>query len=114
MTPRCLHIRRVKTKTSLEPRWRRLAQRWTVWPARSRRLQFYFPTWKDAKLAEKCGGCRWFHHHRFNSLHFVRGKFLLLPRGHLFRRLAAGINRSEEHTSELQLLRHLVCRLLLE
>src|SRR5205814_10411665 len=27
---------------------------------------------------------------------------------------AAGISRSEEHTSELQSLRHLVCRLLLE
>src|SRR5258705_7129744 len=26
----------------------------------------------------------------------------------------AGLNRSEEHTSELQSLRHLVCRLLLE
>src|SRR5262245_30361293 len=30
------------------------------------------------------------------------------------RRLGNGNNRSEEHTSELQSLRHLVCRLLLE
>src|SRR5437899_7152543 len=30
------------------------------------------------------------------------------------RRKSAGISRSEEHTSELQSLRHLVCRLLLE
>src|SRR5438045_7527524 len=30
------------------------------------------------------------------------------------RALAAGASRSEEHTSELQSLRHLVCRLLLE
>src|SRR5438045_7398838 len=30
------------------------------------------------------------------------------------RRLAARVGRSEEHTSELQSLRHLVCRLLLE
>src|SRR5438045_5616344 len=29
-------------------------------------------------------------------------------------RAQAGLNRSEEHTSELQSLRHLVCRLLLE
>src|SRR5258705_2945913 len=29
-------------------------------------------------------------------------------------RKRAGLNRSEEHTSELQSLRHLVCRLLLE
>src|SRR5205814_3115729 len=28
--------------------------------------------------------------------------------------IAAGVSRSEEHTSELQSLRHLVCRLLLE
>src|SRR5471030_2442457 len=32
----------------------------------------------------------------------------------LFRRAAAKSGRSEEHTSELQSLRHLVCRLLLE
>src|ERR1039458_4317881 len=31
-----------------------------------------------------------------------------------WRRLAASPGRSEEHTSELQSLRHLVCRLLLE
>src|ERR1035438_10785636 len=30
------------------------------------------------------------------------------------RRLLPGVRRSEEHTSELQSLRHLVCRLLLE
>src|ERR1035441_11043021 len=29
-------------------------------------------------------------------------------------RIDDGVNRSEEHTSELQSLRHLVCRLLLE
>src|SRR5262245_65098070 len=32
----------------------------------------------------------------------------------LSRRLPNALNRSEEHTSELQSLRHLVCRLLLE
>src|SRR5690625_5525364 len=32
----------------------------------------------------------------------------------LFERVAAGANRSEEHTSELQSRGHLVCRLLLE
>src|SRR5437899_9844782 len=41
-----------------------------------------------------------------------------LLRGRCNRRLArdprAGFRRSEEHTSELQSLRHLVCRLLLE
>src|SRR5258705_7938333 len=57
----------------------------------------------------------------------VRGLVLLLPRpllvarhrGALLPVLAAGerpevVERSEEHTSELQSLRHLVCRLLLE
>src|SRR5205814_6351142 len=34
--------------------------------------------------------------------------------GRLLRRLSEGPSRSEEHTSELQSLRHLVCRLLLE
>src|SRR5205814_8432956 len=33
---------------------------------------------------------------------------------HMIERLAEVIPRSEEHTSELQSLRHLVCRLLLE
>src|ERR1035438_1027014 len=39
------------------------------------------------------------------------------PRRHLLLRRIfppGGLNRSEEHTSELQSLRHLVCRLLLE
>src|SRR5436853_2629867 len=48
---------------------------------------------------------------------------ILHPRGGLFswlggpeptRRRRSAIGRSEEHTSELQSLRHLVCRLLLE
>src|SRR5205814_10414868 len=37
-----------------------------------------------------------------------------IPRLRHRRRDGAGILRSEEHTSELQSLRHLVCRLLLE
>src|SRR5262245_64637217 len=36
------------------------------------------------------------------------------PTGTRFRQAAARVLRSEEHTSELQSLRHLVCRLLLE
>src|SRR5437899_4324085 len=36
------------------------------------------------------------------------------PRSLFEPRLEAGYDRSEEHTSELQSLRHLVCRLLLE
>src|SRR6266545_7541714 len=36
------------------------------------------------------------------------------PRGHLAHRHPAGEQRSEEHTSELQSLAYLVCRLLLE
>src|SRR5262245_65674236 len=48
-----------------------------------------------------------------------RPEFLRFPRGFRSGCLAcartAGVhNRSEEHTSELQSLRHLVCRLLLE
>src|ERR1035438_6105859 len=34
--------------------------------------------------------------------------------GHILNTVNAAIHRSEEHTSELQSLRHLVCRLLLE
>src|ERR1035438_6706179 len=34
--------------------------------------------------------------------------------GHILKTVNAAIHRSEEHTSELQSLRHLVCRLLLE
>src|SRR5471030_2731004 len=37
-----------------------------------------------------------------------------LPRGHPAGRWNLSPGRSEEHTSELQSLRHLVCRLLLE
>src|SRR5205814_7489213 len=37
-----------------------------------------------------------------------------LPGGHRFRHVQAQPSRSEEHTSELQSLRHIVCRLLLE
>src|SRR5437899_4346231 len=39
---------------------------------------------------------------------------LRLTRGRRHPRPASGGTRSEEHTSELQSLRHLVCRLLLE
>src|SRR5437899_8838781 len=38
----------------------------------------------------------------------------LVPRKHPCAGRARGLRRSEEHTSELQSLRHLVCRLLLE
>src|SRR5438045_8144168 len=37
-----------------------------------------------------------------------------IRRNEVVRLLEAGLQRSEEHTSELQSLRHLVCRLLLE
>src|ERR1035441_10706930 len=55
-------------------------------------------------------------------LDFFRGGVLagfeLYPRQHGFAQAGVGdaddIDRSEEHTSELQSLRHLVCRLLLE
>src|SRR5258705_8915112 len=44
-----------------------------------------------------------------------RGQQRRLSADHLRRRRrSAGAGRSEEHTSELQSLRHLVCRLLLE
>src|SRR5438045_7945602 len=43
---------------------------------------------------------------RFVGAAFTRHRSLLLPEN--------GMPRSEEHTSELQSLRHLVCRLLLE
>src|SRR5438045_6373172 len=43
------------------------------------------------------------------SLHFMYYSF-----GQVLDLLAEGVGRSEEHTSELQSLRHLVCRLLLE
>src|ERR1035438_1148185 len=39
---------------------------------------------------------------------------LFSPGPVFFRQQRSGLNRSEEHTSELQSLRHLVCRLLLE
>src|SRR5437899_6810595 len=45
------------------------------------------------------------------------GRFLILPWVHvkgLASKILAHAVRSEEHTSELQSLRHLVCRLLLE
>src|ERR1035438_10478301 len=41
------------------------------------------------------------------------GGFIVPPAGYL-KRIAHWCTRSEEHTSELQSLRHLVCRLLLE
>src|SRR5205814_7593463 len=51
----------------------------------------------------------------FRSKRHVRGKWYgnKLVQG-LWQRLAPTAYRSEEHTSELQSLRHLVCRLLLE
>src|SRR5262245_65303891 len=39
---------------------------------------------------------------------------LIVSGGHTMLVLVRGLTRSEEHTSELQSLRHLVCRLLLE
>src|SRR5258705_13980307 len=46
-------------------------------------------------------------------VHRIRGwRRSFFPRGRLAR--WSGDHRSEEHTSELQSLRHLVCRLLLE
>src|ERR1035438_5660246 len=47
----------------------------------------------------------------FRSGHTAKPTRSLLPRSHASHR---AIPRSEEHTSELQSLRHLVCRLLLE
>src|SRR5437899_8057085 len=45
----------------------------------------------------------------------LHDRFPATLRSHLRRaQAAAGCRRSEEHTSELQSLRHLVCRLLLE
>src|SRR5205814_5058714 len=51
-----------------------------------------------------------------NSAPFAMGKFALRGLAQSMARELApkGIHRSEEHTSELQSLRHLVCRLLLE
>src|SRR5258705_4901585 len=42
------------------------------------------------------------------------GRKILNHMPHLLEYLSSNENRSEEHTSELQSLRHLVCRLLLE
>src|SRR5262245_63420128 len=50
----------------------------------------------------------------FMAINWVSGfRFLILPIP-LRCRTPAPLTRSEEHTSELQSLRHLVCRLLLE
>src|SRR5437899_7210806 len=48
---------------------------------------------------------------RFQTLEDLDVLGRVAPRLH---RVAVGSTRSEEHTSELQSLRHLVCRLLLE
>src|SRR5258705_6143047 len=45
---------------------------------------------------------------------FWRKKKIFLPKEKFFFRKSIFVFRSEEHTSELQSLRHLVCRLLLE
>src|SRR5437899_9475536 len=46
----------------------------------------------------------WLGRGRYDWVWLVAGRYVWLPR----------LGRSEEHTSELQSLRHLVCRLLLE
>src|ERR1035441_2012865 len=49
-----------------------------------------------------------------NSVCHSRGVLVGGGKPHYIRHIAQGDRRSEEHTSELQSLRHLVCRLLLE
>src|SRR5438045_4840355 len=46
--------------------------------------------------------------------HFLSARRILGKAGYRVELLISGLKRSEEHTSELQSLRHLVCRLLLE
>src|SRR5205814_9672260 len=55
--------------------------------------------------------CLW-HHCNLGQQHCVGRQFLLGNQHRVGRQ--HGVGRSEEHTSELQSLRHLVCRLLLE
>src|SRR5262245_64661202 len=64
--------------------------------------------WEDQKLMElmSAGGFR------RDPVAFYRASLQTLPNIHRAEPTAA--HRSEEHTSELQSLRHLVCRLLLE
>src|SRR5262245_64358040 len=64
---------------------------------------------------------RWFGHsqllrrtHRLWNCAIADYDFYLLADNSDIHHLALGDHRSEEHTSELQSLRHLVCRLLLE
>src|SRR5205814_4529386 len=50
----------------------------------------------------------------FRSLQYREEACLPMRDARVVRKLLDGMDRSEEHTSELQSLRHLVCRLLLE
>src|SRR5262249_57867066 len=66
-------------------------------PAGTTRRRSCWPTWMPTASTRS----------RYTSLH----ELVAAPRFHL---LMAGPDRSEEHTSELQSLTNLVCRLLLE
>src|ERR1039458_10536145 len=71
-------------------------------------------------MCTRNGGCRRIPNARgFASSFRMRSRTMALRDGgisteSLWLRRGSGITRSEEHTSELQSLRHLVCRLLLE
>src|SRR5437899_6207902 len=69
-----------------------------------------FPTRRSSDLAAEPG--RWDEHQPVRC-HGSRGKTIRLANGRVLRQPQSSC-RSEEHTSELQSLRHLVCRLLLE